>query len=82
MPFSRRLFLGASSAAVVGTTLGSPAFSENEPRLETSRAKGRFNSSSDVVIVGGGISGLIAAVELEKKGNTTTVLEASSRLGG
>ncbi len=34
------------------------------------------------MIVGGGISGLIAAVELEKKGNTTTVLEASSRFGG
>jgi oxygen-dependent protoporphyrinogen oxidase len=37
---------------------------------------------SDVVIVGGGITGLAAAYELQKRGVTVRVLEASPRPGG
>jgi protoporphyrinogen/coproporphyrinogen III oxidase len=36
----------------------------------------------DVAIIGGGITGLSAAYELERRGISFTLLEASSRLGG
>ena len=36
----------------------------------------------DVVVIGAGVSGLIAARELERLGLSTTVLEARDRLGG
>ena len=36
----------------------------------------------DVVVIGAGISGLIAARELERQGLSTTTLEAAARIGG
>ena len=43
-----------------------------------------INSKSevDVVVIGAGISGLIAARDLEKQNRSTTVLEAQERIGG
>ena len=38
--------------------------------------------SVDVAVVGGGISGLAAAYELQRRGITTRLFEASDRLGG
>jgi len=40
------------------------------------------NSKVDVVVIGAGISGLIAARDLEKQNRSTTVLEAQERIGG
>ncbi|HYV98677.1 MAG TPA: NAD(P)/FAD-dependent oxidoreductase [Gemmatimonadaceae bacterium] len=37
---------------------------------------------SDVIIVGGGLSGLAAAYELAQHGRTATIVEARTRLGG
>jgi len=45
-------------------------------------AGGPGESAVDVVVIGAGISGLIAARELERQGYSTTTLEARSRLGG
>ena len=39
-------------------------------------------SSASVVVVGGGLAGLVTAYELQKRGITATVLEASDRWGG
>ncbi|MDQ7826723.1 MAG: NAD(P)/FAD-dependent oxidoreductase [Candidatus Eremiobacteraeota bacterium] len=39
-------------------------------------------SKTDVVIVGGGMAGLVAAYELEQKGISCVILEANDRLGG
>jgi oxygen-dependent protoporphyrinogen oxidase len=38
--------------------------------------------ATDVVVVGGGISGLAAAYELQRRGRSVRLLEASPRLGG
>ena len=40
------------------------------------------NSKVDVVVIGAGISGLIAARDLEKQNRSTTVLESQERIGG
>ncbi len=41
-----------------------------------------IENSLDCLVIGGGISGLIAAYELSKSGNDVLLLEASDRLGG
>ncbi|MFT6338743.1 MAG: phytoene dehydrogenase-like protein [Cyclobacteriaceae bacterium] len=41
-----------------------------------------MKEENNIIIVGAGISGLVAAIELEKKGYSTTILEASDRVGG
>jgi monoamine oxidase len=41
-----------------------------------------MKSTSNIIIIGGGLSGLTLAYLLAKKGVATTILEASDRLGG
>jgi len=42
----------------------------------------RYNRTADVVIVGGGLSGLRAAVEIHRAGYSCVVLEALDHVGG
>ena len=86
MAFTRREFLlragqagGYSAAFVLMQSLGLlavPAAGESAP-LQLVDGKG-----TRVVILGGGISGLVAAYELGKAGWSCTVLEARERAGG
>lgn len=66
---SRRSFLGHGiAAAAVGLGLTSPTFS-------------RY-ASKEIVVIGAGLAGLVAAYELEKAGHKVTIVEAQERVGG
>ena len=43
---------------------------------------GNSSAEKNVIIIGAGISGLIAATQLERLGYHPTILEADSNLGG
>jgi NADPH-dependent 2,4-dienoyl-CoA reductase/sulfur reductase-like enzyme len=84
MSLSRRSLLGmgtAGLAVAAGATLGGQTQAKPFVKLGNEDvAKG--NSKVDVVVIGAGVSGLIAARDIERQGRTTTVLEAAPRLGG
>ena len=77
---SRRTMLGAT-AAVVGKELLLPSARAAEP---PHRPAGRDaqHTDYDVIVVGGGFSGVTASRDLQKNGLRTLVLEAKGRLGG
>jgi monoamine oxidase len=87
-PFSRRQFLNMAGAAggsaavyQVSLALGliPGAAQAQTPRAELT---GLGRDGRKVVILGAGISGLVAAYELERAGYDVTVIEGSGRIGG
>ncbi len=74
---SRRGLLGGAVAG--GTMLAIGGLGE---AAEAASKSGALPKKVDVVIVGGGLSGLVAARNLVKKGKSVLVLEARSRVGG
>ena len=64
----RRIFLKGTTASIAGSLFS----------FKSIRADNKF----DVAIIGAGLSGLNAALELEKYGLKTVVLEANNRVGG
>jgi len=70
--FTRRRFLSLAGTTAVAPWLSLPAHAE-EPLKE---------DGSKVIIVGGGLSGLSAALELASKGVAVEVIEAEDSLGG
>ncbi len=72
MVISRRGLL-ASAGSLAGLT----AIGSNQPgRTQSDRNR------VDVVVIGGGLSGLTAARELRQQGRSVLLLEAKARIGG
>ncbi len=74
---SRRGLL--SGAAAGGAILAIGGLGE---AAEAATTSGSLPSSVDVVVIGGGLSGLVAARKLVATGKTVLVLEARDRVGG
>jgi monoamine oxidase len=67
MRTTRRQFVFGSSAAIIAGAA---------PRLAWGKTE------ADVVVLGAGLAGLTAALQLQKEGMSVVVLEASNRIGG
>jgi monoamine oxidase len=78
-PFHRRRFLLAAIAGLSAAACGPPPPPLPPPTTDPGPGGERPRR---VVVVGAGISGLVVATDLVKKGLDVTVLEAQSRPGG
>ncbi|MGZ8744931.1 MAG: flavin monoamine oxidase family protein [Nocardioides sp.] len=74
LPLSRRTLIGGAGLALGTGLLGESA--------TAATLQGSLPRSVDVVVVGGGISGLVAARKVARRGRSVLLVEARKRVGG
>ncbi|MGH3362078.1 MAG: flavin monoamine oxidase family protein [Nocardioides sp.] len=74
LQLTRRTLLGGAGLGLGGGLLGGPA--------EAAGLQGSLPARADVVVVGGGISGLVAARNVARSGRSVLLVEARRRVGG
>ncbi|MGZ4449212.1 MAG: flavin monoamine oxidase family protein [Nocardioides sp.] len=78
---TRRTVLGSAALGglLAGATVGTGALTET---AEAAGLQGALPHHVDVVVVGGGISGLVAARQVARGGKSVLLVEARDRVGG
>ena len=81
---ARRQFMQSSAAGVAlaaASNVALGADSAGQPR-PTERTEGAVTTQADVLVVGGGTAGTIAAIQAARAGARTFLLERGTQLGG
>ena len=79
---TRRTFVTRTLSAAAAAALGSRAMAAEAPPSAPAPASQAQGTDYDVIVVGGGFSGVTAARDCSRNGLRTLLLEARDRLGG